>query len=102
MPGWKIKPEDFRRRTAVLSDLYVTDRREGVCCVQRQPALTHKAFLSALALSRRPARYKEGRGAENRALAIGTESAAEPTGGQQQNGKKDAFLPRRQTCSHQR
>lgn len=38
----------------------------------------------------------------NWALATGTESAAELTGEQQQNGKKGPFLPRHWTCCHQR
>lgn len=75
-------------------------RRCVLCSASASPYT--QSLLSWLALSRRPARYQEGRGAENWALATGTESAAEPTGEQQQNGKKGAFLPRRQTCSRQR
>lgn len=81
----------------------MSQTEEEVCVVfsVSQPSHT-QSLLLAPALSWRPAWYQEGRGAENWPLVIGTESAAEPTSQQQQNGKKGAFLPRRGARSHQR
>lgn len=94
---WRFQTENYSTFRSVC---HRQKRRCVLCSASASPYT--QSLLSALALSRRPARYQEGRGAENWALAIGTESAAEPTGEQQQNGKKDAFLPRRHTWSHQR
>lgn len=102
MSGWKIKPEDFRWRTSVLSDLYVTHRREGVCCVQRQPALTHKAFCqrwpSAGALL--GTRRDEERKTEH--WQLGPSQRQNRRANSSKMVRKMRSLPRRRTCSHQR
>lgn len=107
IPRWKINPM-IKDGELLFSSLCITDKRR--CVLRSVSASPHTlSLLSALTLSCRPGRYKEGRGAETEHWRVGRSRQQNRHTKGQQHGKKGSFpswypdvLSWYLTCCHQR
>lgn len=91
IPRWKINPM-IKDGELLFSGLSLTDtdkRRCVLCSVSASPHTL--SLLSALTLSCRPGRYKEGRGAETEHWRVGRSRQQNRRTKGQQHGKKSWF-----------